>query len=272
MYYVYEWFIKSTGEIIYVGKGKNNRYKVTKHNRFFNDMIRRFDCDSRIVKEFDNEHDAFLFEYNRVNELKSAGQCVCNIYNGGFGGSDEWWTAGKREHYSKNNVMKSQMQRKRMSEKNPMKDKETALRVNSQKRRKVIINGKTYASVKEAMDAYGVCYDTIASWCKRGINKNRELCRFADTEQVIYAGKRYNKGGCRALFYKNNHYETPKDLAEELNIYVDKIYRWAKKGQDKDGNICLYEDDERYKLIYDNQQPSRVNVDNSNSEGSTTNR
>ena len=35
MFYVYEWFIKETDEIIYVGKGCRNRYKVRKHNRFF---------------------------------------------------------------------------------------------------------------------------------------------------------------------------------------------------------------------------------------------
>lgn len=26
-YYVYEWFIKETGEVFYVGKGRGNRYK-----------------------------------------------------------------------------------------------------------------------------------------------------------------------------------------------------------------------------------------------------
>lgn len=53
MYYVYEWFIVETGEVIYVGKGTGRRYKVRKHNRLFNEMIRRFECDSRIVKEFE---------------------------------------------------------------------------------------------------------------------------------------------------------------------------------------------------------------------------
>lgn len=35
MFYVYEWFIKETNEVIYVGKGKGKRYKVRKHNRLF---------------------------------------------------------------------------------------------------------------------------------------------------------------------------------------------------------------------------------------------
>lgn len=32
MYYVYEWYNVDTGEILYVGKGKGYRYKVT-HGR-----------------------------------------------------------------------------------------------------------------------------------------------------------------------------------------------------------------------------------------------
>jgi hypothetical protein len=55
MYYVYEWYIIGTNEVIYVGKGTRLRYKVKKHNKLFNEMIRRFPCESRIVKEFENE-------------------------------------------------------------------------------------------------------------------------------------------------------------------------------------------------------------------------
>ena len=39
MFYVYEWFVKESGEVFYVGKGTKNRYKVKKHNKFFNDFI-----------------------------------------------------------------------------------------------------------------------------------------------------------------------------------------------------------------------------------------
>ena len=59
MFYVYEWYIVSTNEVIYVGKGCRNRYKVRKHNQFFNDMITRFECDSRIIKYFEKEEKRF---------------------------------------------------------------------------------------------------------------------------------------------------------------------------------------------------------------------
>ena len=186
MFYVYEWFIVSTGEIIYVGKGSGKRYKVTKHNNFFNDMIRRFECDSRIIKTFENEIDAFNYEYVRIEELRKLGQCVCNIRYGGFGGTKSWWTDEIREKYSKNNVMKSEQQRKRMSINNPMKNKKIATKVGKTKRRPVIIGDIEYSSVKEAHEILGVAVDTIQSWCIKGKNSNGQICKYKDGKIIHY--------------------------------------------------------------------------------------
>ena len=120
MFYVYEWYIKNTGEIIYVGKGCKRRYKVKKHNSIFNEMLKQYECDSRIVKTFNSEKDAFDYENTRVNELREKGQCICNIYDGGFGGTSDDWSDKKRELYSKKNVMKRPEQRNRMKCANPM--------------------------------------------------------------------------------------------------------------------------------------------------------
>ncbi len=245
MYYVYEWYVIETNEIFYVGKGIKNRYKVKKHNRFFNDFIKRFNCDSRIIKTFENEQDAFAYEFERVNELKAIGQCVCNIYQGGLGGTTSWWTDEIRELYSKNNVMKSEIQRKRMSMNNPMKNKEISRKVAITKRRRVIIGEKVYESVSEAKEAYDTCFEVIKNWCKKGINPLGELCRYADEEQNIYEGKRYNKGACRELMYKDKIYESLIDLSRELNLSNSTICNWAKRGFDPSGNICRYTDDER---------------------------
>ena len=211
MFYVYEWFIKETGEIIYVGKGCNNRYKVRKHNRFFNDMIRRFDCESRIIKHFENEQDAFDYEYVRVHELKEIGQCVCNIYEGGTGGVKSWWTDELRKRYSEKNVMKSENQRKRMKDSNPMSNPKIAEKTNGQKRRKVTIGNTTYKSIKEAKEKLGISYSNILTW--------------------------------------------------------------GKKGKTPNGEICFIEPQKQYKHrnMHGNQQPSRGNVDESTTEGSTTN-
>ena len=82
MFYVYEWYVKDTKEIFYVGKGCGRRYKVTQdRNAQFTKMINQYDCDSRIIKEFQNEKDAFDYEKQRIDELKVKGLCKCNIYS-----------------------------------------------------------------------------------------------------------------------------------------------------------------------------------------------
>ena len=245
MFYVYEWFIKETNEVIYVGKGCRQRYKVKKHNKFFNDMIKRFDCDSRIVKHFENEKDAFNYEYERVKELKAKNQCVCNIYDGGTGGVTDWWTEERKLWYSKHNVMKNELQRKRMSENNPMKNKEIALKVNQKNSKKVIINDIEYKSVLDACKKYNISFTTLKNWCKKGINPFGENCRYKDQEQIIFTDKRYNKCSSKAVTYKNKHYESVIDLVEELKIKKSVVYRWCKKGFDYNGNPCRYDNDTR---------------------------
>lgn len=243
MFYVYEWYVKDTNEIIYVGKGTGNRYKVRKHNKLFNEMIRRFECLSRIVKEFDTEEEAFEFEYIHVNELKLAGQCVCNIRNGGFGGSTSWWTDELRKRYSEKNAMKSSRQRQRMRENNPMSDPKISAMVNGRKRKAVIIGEQEYASVSDACQKLGVCGEVIQRWCQKGINGNGELCRYKGMEQVHFSGKRYNKGGCKSLTYQGKNYESAIDLANELNVNHGTVLKWLKKGFDSNGNPCVYDED-----------------------------
>lgn len=50
MFYVYAWYIEETKEIIYIGKGTKHRYKCQKRNKIFNEMIKRFKCEPKIIK------------------------------------------------------------------------------------------------------------------------------------------------------------------------------------------------------------------------------
>lgn len=245
MYYVYEWYIVSTGEVIYVGKGTGRRYKVRKHNRLFNEMIRRFECESRIVKEFDTEKDAFDYEFIRVMEMRLKGECVCNIYNGGSGGTTEWWNDELRKQYSEHNVMKSESQRKRMSEHNPMKNKAISEKTARSKSRAVVIGDKEYSSVKEARESLKVSFDAIANWCKKGINAKGEKCHYKDSPLNEFTDKRYNKGTCRSVIYKNVRYESVKDFAESIGISMSAALYWLRRGFNSDGVPCRYEDDTR---------------------------
>jgi hypothetical protein len=183
MFYVYEWYIIDTGEIIYVGKGCNRRYKVTKHNRFFNEMIKRNKCESRIIKTFNTEKEAFEYEFQRIVELKNIGQCVCNIYDGGFGGSVNWWTDEIRKKYSENNVMKSINHRKRMKSNNPMSNPIIAEKTNGQKRRKVIIGNQVFISIKDAKETLGVSYSNLITWNKKGITPDGKKIQIEPQKQ-----------------------------------------------------------------------------------------
>lgn len=196
MYYVYEWYNIDTGEILYVGKGTGNRYKVKcGRNHLLKDAFHKYNCQSRIIKEFEDEKDAFAYEYERIEELKSQGLCSCNIYCGGMGGSSEYWTDDMRKNFSMHNPMKNTLQRKRMSINNPMKNKdlrermskfnpmknsEVAKRVAEKKSKHVIIGNTEYNSLKEAGEKYHITSAAVLYWCKNGINSIGEPCRYAN--------------------------------------------------------------------------------------------
>lgn len=184
MYYVYEWYIIETNEIIYVGKGCKNRYKTRKHNHLFNEFIKRFNCESRIIKTFETEKEAFDYEYIRINELWSKGQCCCNIYKGGMGGTANWWTPELRAKYSKQNVMKNEEQRKRMSINNPMKNIKSKEKMIAKISKKIVYGDKIYNSIKELSQEVGL-YDTaIQYWLKKGKGRNNIPCYYYIEEHV----------------------------------------------------------------------------------------
>ena len=83
-YYVYEWFIKSTGEVFYVGKGTDNRVTSNKdRNKHFLAIKKKYDCDYRIVKEFVNEQEALEFEKEYGQSLKEQGLAKASYVLGG---------------------------------------------------------------------------------------------------------------------------------------------------------------------------------------------
>ena len=244
MFYVYEWYNKESGFVFYVGKGCNNRYKSKCHrNILFKNYVKENDCDVRIIRKFENEEDAFQFEHQHIVTLKKRGEAICNLDDGGVGGVRFIWTDEMRSYKSKYNPMKDEKQKKRMSQNNPMKDPKVAEKVSSTKRRAVIIGLEEYPSVISAAKHFGVCQPTIEMWCRKGINPSHEKCRYKDSEQVEYSGKRYNIGGCRPLTYNGKNYESPIDLAREIGLSNSTIVMWAKRGFDPSGNRCQYDDD-----------------------------
>ena len=73
MFYIYEWYDVDSDIIFYVGKGTKNRYRQhSKRNKLFTDYYHNHNCNSRIIKEFEKEEDAFKYEYKRILELNAS--------------------------------------------------------------------------------------------------------------------------------------------------------------------------------------------------------
>lgn len=241
MFYVYEWYIVETGEIIYVGKGIRNRYKCRKHNKIFAEFLKRYNCESRIVKYFEKEEDAFLYEAEHMAELKERGYCVCNIQKGGFGGDNKSWTDEKRKAYSEHNVMKSDSQRKRMSENNPMKDKANAKKVAEKISRKVCIGENIYPSGKEAAEAYNVTPQAIFYWLKRGYTPTHEACYYYGDEipSPIIKDRKCSKVK-KPVLIDGVKYESVKAASRVIGGSSSSLSRALIEGRNFKGHECKY--------------------------------
>ena len=244
MFYVYEWYNKDNQEIFYVGKGIKNRYKqIKKRNKLFKEYYNNHNCDVRIIKYFESEEEAFKYENIRILELKSKNLCFCNLDNGGIGGCNFVWTPEMKEYYSKYNIMKSENQRKRMSDKNPMKDKEIAKIVGEKHKKAVIINGKYYKGCKDASKELGVWDITISRWCKRGYDTKGNPCYYANEKPKEYNIKTTNS---KKVIIDNIKFNSIKEASEYLGVWSESLIRAIKNNRKCKGHICKY----------DNQKPS----------------
>lgn len=69
-FYVYEWFIKNTGEIFYVGKGRGKRYIVFHERAYEAEKIRKmYDTDSRFVGTGLTEEQAIELESKEITRI-----------------------------------------------------------------------------------------------------------------------------------------------------------------------------------------------------------
>lgn len=264
MFYVYEWFDTDTDKVFYVGKGTGNRYKVRKHNKLFNEYLASHHCASRIICTFDSEDDAFQYELEHVFKLWSRGEAQCNIYTGGTGGTQSWWTDDLRKKYSRDNVMKREDQRERMRNNNPMKDPNVAKKVGASHCRGVVIDGVEYESAGIASEAIGVHENTIRVWCKAGKSPDGMICNYSDglpTRVHVITPNPHRATTARQVIIDGTTFESVKAAAEYLGSTTSNLISGIKRGKTYKGHVCRYA----------NQQPSQGNAITSTLEGSTTN-
>ena len=103
-YYVYQWFIKDTHEVFYVGKGTGNRYRTRKReNAYFMRMLKTHDCASEIITDLLDEKTAFEIEKTVILFYKHSNCRLTNVTDGGenppkiYGKRPEWWLKRQSE-------------------------------------------------------------------------------------------------------------------------------------------------------------------------------
>ncbi|MBP3905742.1 MAG: hypothetical protein J6D12_01360 [Peptostreptococcaceae bacterium] len=113
-YYIYEWYNIETGEVFYIGKGCNNRYKDINRNKFFNDYYKTHKCDSRIVVDDLYEKEAFKLEKELIKHYReNTNYRLTNQTDGGEGVS----CPGDKNPMHKSNYTFTEEHRKKISEK-----------------------------------------------------------------------------------------------------------------------------------------------------------
>lgn len=90
IFYVYGWFLKSTGEYFHIGKGKGKRFQDKKNhrNQYFRNMINKYgdDVDVELMVIGLTNDEALNLEREMIAYYKSIGQCKTNLHEGGSGG------------------------------------------------------------------------------------------------------------------------------------------------------------------------------------------
>lgn len=254
-FYVYEWYNIDTQEVFYVGKGCGKRYLKTNRNKDFNEYYKNHNVDVRIIYQNLFEEEAFKKEKELTDFYKEKNQCQCNLAPAGQGGCHFVWTDEMKDYWSKNNPMKAEEQRQRMRENNPMHNKEIALKNGAKHKQAIIIDNIIYDGLVDAAKVYNVSSITIGNWCLAGKSPSGLICGYLDSRKTI--NKRGNKVIVDGILY-NSGIEAA--LAVGLKpVTLNKALREHRK-------ICM-----GHTCEYANQQPSDMNSNQSNIEGSTTN-
>ena len=244
-FYVYEWYNIQTQEVFYVGKGSGKRFQDRVHrNKKFLEYIENNKVNSKIVKYFSSEQEAFDYEKELTEQYKKQGMCQCNLMDGGYGGYSSVWSEEMKQYWSENNPMKSEEQRQRMKEHNPMHDKEIALKNGESHKRAVVINNIEYAGIVDAARTLGVWENTVLRWCQRGYDTNGNPCRYKDEKQKDYT---IHKTCSKAVIVDGIEYPSLRAAADAIGAKdTSPLCRALKANRPYKGYICKYA----------NQQPS----------------
>ena len=117
VYYVYMYYFKSTGEVFYIGKGKNDRYKSLVHrNQLFLNILNKYsdDVSVKFYKTGLTENESLELEKQLIQEFWNKGECKANFHEGGCGGNTGMYDSLERSRKL------SEFGKSRIGDKNPM--------------------------------------------------------------------------------------------------------------------------------------------------------
>ena len=90
-YYVYAWYLKSTGKVFHIGQGTGNRYLNTTNsrNKYFKNIIQKYSDDVAVKKLHEGltNEEACNLERKLISDYKAKGECETNFHEGGCGGN-----------------------------------------------------------------------------------------------------------------------------------------------------------------------------------------
>lgn len=95
VYYVYEYFIKDTNEIFYVGKGRDNRFKDSNRNDVFTRICESYKVDVRKIRTGLTEQEAFDLEEETIKSYLDSGKFLANAqipigYRGAYSDDNDY--------------------------------------------------------------------------------------------------------------------------------------------------------------------------------------
>ena len=218
-YYVYEWIRLDTNEPFYVGKGKDDRWRILNrgNNKHFNNIVNSIPVVVNILHDNLEEQIAYDLECWYIWQYRDImGYDICNIDDGGFGGN--------LSNEAKQKI--SEKAKLKVGELNPFYGKEHT----EGTRKKISTTQKERFKNKENHPLYGKCHsdETKRKMSKTHKNISEETRKRMRENHADVNGKNNPNSKSVICLTTKKIFITVKDAMIEYNI----------TGNSNIGNCC----------------------------------